>query len=134
MEEEKGLAERERDNLREEAEQAQELAKTVKSLVTGENERVGQSGHGPGAGDGRAAGARTRGRRDSGARDADRRDTGPRRAGRHDGGKVTQGKCGPRAHHDTRAGTGGGRGGGAGDARREPPRSWRGATRGLRLH
>ena len=50
VEEEKGLAERERDNLREMAEQAEELAKIVKSLVTGENERVGQSGHGPGAG------------------------------------------------------------------------------------
>ena len=123
VEEEKGLAERERDNLREEAEQAQELAKIVKSLVTGENERVGQSGHGPGAGEGRAAGARTRGRRDSGARDADRRDTGPSRACRQDGGKVTQGKRAPRARRDTGAGAGGGRGGGAGDGRREPPRS-----------
>ena len=38
VEEEKGLVERERDNLREMAEQAEELAKIVKSLVTGESE------------------------------------------------------------------------------------------------
>ena len=62
MEEEKELAERERDYLREEAEQAQGLAKIVKSLVTMENEGEGQSGHGPGAADGRPAGARKRSR------------------------------------------------------------------------
>ena len=38
VEEEKGLVERERDNLREMAEQAEELAKIIKSLVTGESE------------------------------------------------------------------------------------------------
>ena len=122
VEEEKELAERERDNLREEAEQAQELAKIVKSLVTGENEREGQSGHGPGAGDGRPAGARKRSRRDSGTRDADRPDTGPSRACRQDGGKVTQGKRAPRNPRDTGAGAGGGRGGGAGVGGRGPPR------------
>ena len=122
MEEEKELAERERDYLREEEEQAQELAKIVKSLVTGENEREGQSGHGPGAGDGRPAGARKRSRRDSGTREADRPDTGPSRACRQDGGKVTQGKRAPRNPRDTGAGAGGGRGGGAGVGGRGPPR------------
>ena len=123
MEEEKELAERERDYLREEAEQAQGLAKIVNSLVTRENEREGQSGHKPGAGDGRPAGARKRSQRDSGTRDADRPDTGPSRACRQDGGKVTQGKRAPRTPRDTGAGAGGGRGGGAGVGGRGPPRT-----------
>lgn len=41
--EEKGLVERERDNLREMAEQAEELAKIVKSLVTEESEGEGDT-------------------------------------------------------------------------------------------
>ena len=41
--EEKGLVERERDNLREMAEQAEELAKIVKSLVTEETEGEGDT-------------------------------------------------------------------------------------------
>ena len=44
VEEEKGLVERERDNLREMAEQAEELAKIVKSLVTGESEEEDTNG------------------------------------------------------------------------------------------
>ena len=123
MEEEKELAERERDYLREEAEQAQGLAKIVKSLVTRENEREGQTGHGPGAADGRPAGTRKRSRRDSGTREADRPDTGPSRAGRQEGGGVTQGKRAPRDPRHTGAGAGGGRGGGEGVGGRGPPRT-----------
>ena len=41
--EEKGLVERERDNLREMAEQAEELAKIVKSLVTEKSEGEGDT-------------------------------------------------------------------------------------------
>ena len=119
MEEEKEQAERERDNLREVAEEAQELAKIVNSLVNGENEREGQGGHGPGAAEGRPAGTRKRSRRDSGTRQTDCPDTGPSRAGRQEGGGVTQGKQAPRDPRHTGAGAGGG----AGVGGRGPPRA-----------
>ena len=119
MEEEKELAERERDYLREVAEEAQELAKIVNTLVNGENKREGHGGHGPGEAEGRPTGTRKRSRRDSGTREADRPDTGPSRASRQEGGGVTQGKQAPRDPRHTGAGAGGG----AGVGGRGPPRT-----------
>ena len=123
MEEEKEQAERERDCLREVAqeavEEAQELAKTLNNLKNEKDQREGHGGHGPGEAEGRPTGTRKRSRRDSGTREADRPNTGPSRAGRQEGGGVTQGKRAPRDPRHTGAGAGGG----AGVGGRGPPRT-----------